>query len=168
MRDARIAAIYEGSNGVQAIDLVQRKLPLSGGATVAREIAAMRAVAARVEAVGGVEFGATAQRLGEAIDALERATRFVIDAPAHGGDALAGATPYLRLFGIALGGACLARAGLAAQTLRREGDDSQLGRVALARFFAETIAPAAGGLEAAVRSGAAALEHYESALAEAS
>jgi butyryl-CoA dehydrogenase len=43
MRDARIAAIYEGTNGIQAIDLVQRKLPLSGGETVRREIADMRA-----------------------------------------------------------------------------------------------------------------------------
>ena len=47
MRDARIAAIYEGANGIQAIDLVQRKLPLAGGATVRKEIAGMRAVVGR-------------------------------------------------------------------------------------------------------------------------
>ena len=46
MRDARVTAIYEGTNGIQAIDLVQRKLGLSGGATVAREIAEMRGVVA--------------------------------------------------------------------------------------------------------------------------
>src|SRR6202035_2648402 len=56
MRDARIAAIYEGANGVQAIDLVQRKLPLSDGATVAQEIALMRAIAADVAAHGGAAF----------------------------------------------------------------------------------------------------------------
>ena len=72
-------------------------------------------------------------------------------------DALAGATPYLRLFGLALGGACLAKAGLAAQKLAADGDASQLGRVALARFFAEKIAPGAAGLESAIRSGAGAL-----------
>jgi acyl-CoA dehydrogenase len=165
MRDARIAAIYEGANGVQAIDLVQRKLPLSNGAIVAQEIAGMRAIAADVAAQGGAEFGATAQRLEEAIDALDRATIFMTQAQgADAQDALAGATPYLRLFGLALGGACLAKAGLAAQRLRADGDGSQLGRVALARFFAEKIAPGAAGLEAAIQSGAGALQHFESAL----
>ena len=77
MRDARIAAIYEGTNGIQAIDLVQRKLPLSGGAAVAREIAGIRAVAADVASHGGDGFGATAQRLREAADALESATGFL-------------------------------------------------------------------------------------------
>ena len=79
-------------------------------------------------------------------------------------DALAGATPYLRLFGLALGGACLAKAGLAAQKLSESGDGSQLGRVALARFFAEKIAVGAAGLEAAISSGAGALREFESAL----
>ena len=168
LRDARIAAIYEGANGVQAIDLVQRKLPLSGGATVAQEIAGMRAIAADVAATGGVAFGATAPRLVEAIEALDRATKFLSEASgADTQDALAGATPYLRLFGLALGGACLAKAGLAAQNLAAQGDSSQLGRVALARFFAEKIAPGAAGLESAIRSGAGALQQFEAALAEA-
>jgi acyl-CoA dehydrogenase len=118
-------------------------------------------------AAGGEEFGATAQRLDEAIDALERASRFMRDAfGADARDALAGATPYLRLFALALGGACLAKAGLAAQALHGQGDSSQLGRVALARFFAEKIAVGAGGLEAAVVSGAGALRQCEAALAE--
>jgi acyl-CoA dehydrogenase len=165
MRDARIAAIYEGANGVQAIDLVQRKLALSNGATAAQEIAAMRAVAADVAAHGGDAFGATAQRLDEAIDALDRATKFMTQAlGADAQDALAGATPYLRLFGLALGGACLAKAGLAAQNLSAGGDSSQLGRVALARFFAEKIAVGAAGLEASIGSGAGALREFESAL----
>jgi acyl-CoA dehydrogenase len=169
LRDARIAAIYEGANGVQAIDLVQRKLPLSGGQTALSEIADMRAIVADVAATGGAAFGATAPRLLDAIAALERATAFVADAlGARMQDALAGATPYLRLFALALGGACLAKAGLAAQKLSVEGDSSQLGRVALARFFAENIATGAAGLESAIRSGAGAFEHYEKALAEAS
>jgi hypothetical protein len=167
MRDSRIAAIYEGANGVQAIDLVQRKLPLSGGATVAREIAFMRAIVAEVAQSGGEAFGATAARLGEAVDALEDASRFV--ARALGGDAasaLAGATPYLRLFALALGGASLAKAGLAAQRMAAEGDASQLSRVGLARFYAEKLAPAAPGLARAIGSGAAALQSYEAMLAD--
>ena len=168
MRDARIAAIYEGTNGIQAIDLVQRKLPLSGGVTVAREIAGIRAVAADVSARGGDGFGATARRLREAADALETATGFLREALARdSSEALAGATAYLRLFALALGGACLARAGLAALSAPpRAGGTSPVGRVALARFFAETLATAAPGLAQTVLSGGAALKSHDAALQE--
>ncbi|MFZ0208750.1 MAG: acyl-CoA dehydrogenase [Roseiarcus sp.] len=168
MRDARIAAIYEGANGIQAIDLVQRKLPLSGGAAVAREIGGIRAVAADVASHGGDGFGATAQRLGEAADALESATGFLRETLARDPDeALAGAAPYLRLFALALGGACLAKAGLAAQSAPRQaGGTPPLGRVALARFFAEKLATAAPGLAQTVLSGGAALKSHEAALQE--
>ncbi len=159
MRDARIASIYEGTNGIQAIDLVTRKLPLSGGATAAREIDGIRAIAARVAADGGPKFGATSARITAAADALARATDFLAgalrrDLPA----ALAGATPYLRLFGLTLGGACLAKAALAAKTApAAAGGTSAEGRVALARFFAEKLMTAAPGLADAVLSGAEAL-----------
>ncbi len=78
MRDARIAAIYEGANGIHAIDLVQRKLPLAGGETVKNEIAGIRAVAGDVAARGGAGFGLTAARLNEAADALEETTRMML------------------------------------------------------------------------------------------
>ena len=163
MRDARIAGIYEGTNGVQAIDLVLRKLPLSGGATVAREIAGIRAVIAEVASRGGDAFGATVQRLGEAADALETATQYLRGALAGDTEsALAGASSYLRLFGLALGGACLAKAGLAEQA----GGNSHGGRVVLARFFAEKLAIAAPGLAENVLSGDGALKSYEAALRE--
>jgi len=80
--------------------------------------------------------------------------------------ALAGATQYLRLFGLTLGGACLAKAGLAAEALAAKGDESELGRVGLARFFAEKLAVAAPGLARAIASGAMPLEPYEAILAE--
>jgi alkylation response protein AidB-like acyl-CoA dehydrogenase len=161
-RDSRIAAIYEGTNGVQAIDLVQRKLPLSGGATLKREIAAMRAVVAEVAASGEAEFGATAARLGEAVDALDEASAYLGGAlGADVASALAGATPYLRLFGLALGGVCLAKAGLAARSRPAER-----GRIGLARFFAEKLATAAPGLARSIQSGAAALDGCEAILAE--
>jgi hypothetical protein len=162
LRDSRIAAIYEGTNGIQAIDLVQRKLPLSGGATLKREIAAMRAVVAEVAASGEAEFGATAARLGEAVDALEQASAYL--GGALGADlasALTGATPYLRLFGLALGGACLAKAALAALSRPAER-----GRIGLARFFAEKLATAAPGLAHSILSGAAPLDGCAAMLAE--
>jgi len=161
VRDARIASIYEGTNGIQAIDLVQRKLPLSGGATLAREIALMRATIAEVAASGEPEFGPTAARLVEAVNALEQASAFLgralsADAPS----ALAGATPYLKLFGLTLGGVCLARAGLAART-----QPSERGRIGLARFYAEKLTTVAPGLARAIVSGGAALRACDAILA---
>jgi alkylation response protein AidB-like acyl-CoA dehydrogenase len=163
-RDSRIAAIYEGTNGVQAIDLALRKLPLGGGAAIAREIADMKVIEAQIAASGGAGFGATASHLGEALAAFERATRFMTAERSDPDDALAGATQYLRLFGLVHGGACLAKAGLAAEGLAKSGDSSELGRVALARFFAEKILPAAPGLAAAVENGAGALQDFERAI----
>ena len=162
LRDSRIAAIYEGTNGIQAIDLVQRKLPLSGGATLKREIAGMRAIVAEVAASGEAEFGATAARLGEAVEALERASDYLGDAlVADPASALAGAASYLRLFGLALGGACLAKAGLAARN-----QPAERGRIGLARFFAEKLATAAPGLAQSIQSGAAPLAGCDAILAE--
>jgi alkylation response protein AidB-like acyl-CoA dehydrogenase len=167
MRDSRIAAIYEGANGIHGVDLVQRKLPLAGGKTVAREIAGIRAVAGDVAAQGGAGFGATAARLNEAADALEETTHTMLKWLASDqNSALAGASQYLRLFGLTLGGACLAKAGLAAQALAISGDETQLGRVGLARFFTEKVAVAAPGLASAIASGGAALKPYEAILAE--
>jgi len=162
LRDSRIASIYEGTNGIQAIDLVQRKLPLAGGATLKREIADMRAIVAAVAASDEAEFGATAARLGEAVDALEQASAYL--GGALGADlasALAGATSYLRLFGLALGGVCLARAGLAARN-----QPAERGRIGLARFFAEKLATAAPGLAQSIQSGAAPLAGCDAILAE--
>jgi hypothetical protein len=80
--------------------------------------------------------------------------------------ALAGASPYLRLFGLALGGACLAKAGLAAQALASRGDRSECARVGVARFFAEKLMTAAPGLAQAIASGAGPLEPHETLLAD--
>src|SRR5437588_4670806 len=76
LRDARIAAIYEGTNGIQAIDLVQRKLGLSDGETVGQEIADMRQAIAPLAETNAEGFGAMGSCLREAVDALERATSF--------------------------------------------------------------------------------------------
>ena len=167
MRDARIAPIYEGTNGIQAIDLVQRKLSLSGAAAVRAEMALMRASVEAVRAANADTFGKTALRLSEALDALERATAYMLNA--LGGapdDALAGAAPYLRLFALARGGTALADAALAAHRLVSGGDhDPKLAaHITTARFFAENIAPAAGGLETAVTEGAASVHAAPAAL----
>ncbi|MGO4574013.1 acyl-CoA dehydrogenase [Microvirga sp. 2TAF3] len=168
LRDARIAPIYEGTNGIQAIDLVMRKLPLSGGDTVRAQIAAMRATVTRLLKEGTPSFRHTAPRLRDAVESLDRATGYLLkivlaNAPA---EALAGATPYLRLFALAQGGTALADAALAANRMMAEGDTdpAHAGRIALCRFFAENIAVGAKGLEDTVLSGAGFLHDANLAL----
>jgi len=157
-RDARIAAIYEGTNGIQAIDLVTRKVPLEGGNTVRLYLNELRAIAKAVQTSNAPAFGATGARLTEAVDSLERVTQWLL-AQKTSDATLAGATPYLRLFGNAAGGCMLASQALAAL---RAGDGA--GRTALARFFAENIAVQAAGLERSVTEGADSITNAEAAL----
>jgi len=150
LRDARIAPIYEGTNGIQAIDLVTRKLPLEGGEHVHGYIAELKAAADAVRKSNLDGFGRTAERLDEALDAVSEATRFLQAALAEGrqDEALAGATPYLRLISLAAGGACLARGAMA---------DETGGRTPLCRFFAENLLGETRALADRVLGGAASL-----------
>jgi acyl-CoA dehydrogenase len=77
-RDARIAAIYEGTNGIQAIDLATRKLPLSGGAAVGAYLDELRTAVAAVNAANDPAFGATGARLADAVESLARATQWML------------------------------------------------------------------------------------------
>jgi acyl-CoA dehydrogenase len=161
LRDARIAAIYEGTNGIQALDLVNRKIGLSGGNAVRAYIAELRRTVDAVNANNDPAFGFTGTRLGEALDSLERATEWLLGEIAKNPEAaLAGATPYLRMFGNAAGGCMLASEALAA--LRLSQDSAS--RVAIARFFAENIAVQAEGLERAVTEGADSVNKADAAL----
>jgi acyl-CoA dehydrogenase len=157
-RDARILPIYEGTNGIQAIDLVTRKLPLEGGKVVEGYIAELGQAAEEVRRSNRPEFGRMGERLGEAVAALADATRWMGGALRSNPEAaLAGAAPYLRLFGVAAGGIYLAKGALAAT--RDGAANGQSHSIAIARFFAENIATSAPGLKETVMTGA------ESALA---
>ncbi|ANT50533.1 acyl-CoA dehydrogenase [Mesorhizobium amorphae] len=147
-RDARIAPIYEGTNGIQAIDLVARKLPLGGGEHVHRYIGELKAVADAVRVSNVAGFGRTADNLDRALADLDAATRFLQKLLADGrsDEALAGATPYLRLISLAAGGAYLAQGALADH-----------GRVALCRFFAENLLGETRALKERVIGGAESL-----------
>src|SRR4051794_12155892 len=95
-RDARIGQIYEGTNGIQAIDLVTRKLPLAGGATVRAYLDQLRETVVAIAAVNDPAFGHTSARLAESIECLDRATAWLLDRlDREPATALAGATPYL-------------------------------------------------------------------------
>ncbi|HEU0061166.1 MAG TPA: acyl-CoA dehydrogenase family protein [Hyphomicrobiaceae bacterium] len=159
-RDARILPIYEGTNGIQAMDLVGRKLPLEGGKVVMDLIADLGRTVEAVRASNRPEFGRMGERLGEAVAALAEATRWIGGALARDADsAFAAAVPYLRLFGLTAGGVYLAKGALA--TTRNGAGPAQSHTdvpqaIAIARFFAETLATAAPGLKDSVVDGATA------------
>jgi butyryl-CoA dehydrogenase len=169
LRDARILTIYEGTNGIQAIDLVTRKLPLSGGATVRAAIARMRKVQAAIAAERSPAFGQAAARMRDAIESLDRATSWTLSALSGNRpeDALAGATPYLRLFGLAQGAAGLGELALASAKAMAAGDTApaHAGRIATFRFFADNLLTAAQGLEVSVTAGAQSVHDAPLALA---
>ena len=150
-RDARILPIYEGTNGIQAIDLVTRKLPLAGGNLIKQVIAEFEATARQLKTLNRLEIGRMGQRLSSTVVAFAEATAWMLEAIEHSPNlALAGATPYLRLFGLAAGGHYLAKGALAGLEV---GGPHAMESVALARFFAENISVAGPGLASVVTSG---------------
>jgi alkylation response protein AidB-like acyl-CoA dehydrogenase len=152
-RDARIAPIYEGTNGIQANDLVGRKLMRDGGAAARALMTDMRSTCEALPP-GGVR-----RSLEDGIAALERATdRLVAAWREDKAQALAGASPYLALFGTVTGGWLLARAAQAATRRLSQGDrstDVLETSVAMARFYADNVLPQAAALAAAASDGAA-------------
>ena len=153
LRDARIAPIYEGTNGIQAIDLVFRKLTQSGGECMRAMIGELRDLTRAAKTSNQPELGTTADRLDDAISDLEAATEHLTKALADGQqtEALAGATPFLRLFGLVEGAAGLTRGALVAD------DPSGRARRTTARFFAENLLVETSALRAAVTAGSSAV-----------
>jgi len=153
-RDARIAPIYEGTNGIQAIDLVSRKLPMRQGAAVADFIAHLTALDAQLESAGP-ELASIMLNLAAAVLTLRGATDFMLSAGSI--DRLAGAGPYLRLFGIVTGGWLMARQALAATRKLAAGSahaDFLQAKVVTAHFYCQQILAQASGLLPAVTAGA--------------
>lgn len=142
-RDARIAPIYEGTNGIQAADLVQRKLGLEEGATLAALLAEIAAE------------GRDAPALGALAGLVERDARWLADASID--DRLAGSYPFLTMLAVATAGMLMAR-----QLRAAEGEGPFLAmKRAACRFFLDRIVPEAAGLSAQVTGGAAALYAVE-------
>jgi 3-(methylthio)propanoyl-CoA dehydrogenase len=155
-RDARIAPIYEGTNGIQAIDLVGRKLPMRAGGAVADFLAGIEATAGELSGAGG-DLATIGKHLADGHAALRQATDWLLaNGLADPNNALAGATPYLRMCGIVTGGWLLARGAAAAQRALDEGRgdaDFLRQKVVTARFFAEQVLPQAAGLVPSVTAG---------------
>ncbi|NVM99484.1 acyl-CoA dehydrogenase [Arthrobacter sp. SDTb3-6] len=151
VRDVRIAAIYEGTNGIQAADLVGRKLGVRGGASMLEFLASMRGIETGL-ADAGADFESIRKELSRQFDALEEATRWMLaNGPAGPDAALAGSTPYLRMWGLCTSAWMLARAALAAPAT---GDPALAqAQLVLARFHAEQLLPQCASLLGAATAG---------------
>ena len=164
VRDARIAMIYEGTNGIQALDLVGRKLPAHMGRNLR---SFFHPVAAFIEANGGAnDAGGPLQPLVKGLEkafgALQLATAHIAEkGMADPEEAGAAATDYLRLLGLVAIGYCFARAAKIAggKLAAGAGEDAAFytAKLATARFFLERILPQAGGLLMAIKAGKASM-----------
>ena len=164
LRDARITPIYEGTTGIQANDLIGRKLARDGGLAAQAVIAQMREVAAELSAEPNLS--AVAPVFSAAIDALERSIRYVVQNYATDIRSVSvGAVPLLKLFGIVAGGWQLLRSALIAQrrlaATKEGGADSGFAdagfyeaKIATARFYASYVLSQAPGLAHGVVHGA--------------
>ena len=165
MRDARIAAIYEGTNGIQAMDLVGRKLQGDGGAAARSFITNAHEEAVILKAAKREDLAHIGERLLAATEALSASTDWLLESaktdPNH---ALASATPYLKQFGNVAGGFYLARGAMAAALAVNEGagDINWLeSKIAIATFFADNYLTEAVGLTDAVIVGAEGVARIE-------
>jgi hypothetical protein len=132
LRDARIAPIYEGTNAIQAIDLVRRKLRVDDGAALRSLCADIRNTAEDLADHPGL--ASVGARLRKAVDALEGAANWMLER--RGVESLAAASPFLKLAGDVVGGWLLAQQAMAAEG----GDNAWLrSKPALARLYASQI-----------------------------
>ncbi len=157
LRDARITPIYEGTTGIQANDLIGRKLARDGGRAAQALIVQMRALAKELAAAPSL--AGPAQAFSGAIDALERATRYVVEN--YGTDIRAvsvGAVPMLKLFGIVAGGWQLLRSALISKqrldAQARSGAGFYEAKIATAQFYADHVLCQASGLAHSIVHGA--------------
>ncbi len=149
-RDARITAIYEGTTGIQALDLIGRKIARENGVTVRRVIADMSALDGALAAVDGKAFAAIRTALAEGVSALSACVDYIVsDFGKDGATVAAGSVPFLKLMGIVSGGWQMARAALAADARLKAGEgdaDFYQAKIATCQFYALHIMPQAAGL----------------------
>ena len=167
LRDARITAIYEGTTGIQAADLVGRKIGYEKGATAAVVIAQMRKEASGLKQNSNADVAAQHDALVRSIDALAHATKWVVEHFQQDPNAVAAVSvPYLKLWGIVAGGWLMARAAeIAAAKLAAGAGDAAFctTKIATARFYVEHILPQAPALAEEITGGAASVLAFDSA-----
>jgi acyl-CoA dehydrogenase len=156
LRDARITTIYEGTTGIQANDLVGRKVGMEKGATALAVIEAMRGLDAPL--AKDSELGGIRVNFKDAVDSLAEATRWLVETFPKNPKAASGVSvPYLKLFGTVAGGWMMARAALIAQKKLKQPDaDREFleAKLVTARFYAEHELPKAATFAREVTRGA--------------
>ena len=142
-RDVRITTIYEGTTGIQALDLVGRKLAQDMGATATRVIGVMQKVVKQLEESNHDDVKALAGPLSKAIGALAETSQFIgMSAMGDLRKAVACSVPYLKLWGITAGGWQMARAALVAAEKLDAGDaDAEFykAKITTARFYGSHV-----------------------------
>ncbi|WP_370373987.1 acyl-CoA dehydrogenase [Henriciella pelagia] len=155
-RDARILPIYEGTNGIQALDLIGRKLARDRGRAVGEMIAEIQAVHDALNAADHVTLRAIAGRIAPALSDLQAASDYLLQTAGENmPSAAVGATPYMTLWGTVAGGWVMATEALEAAKRLANGDENKQyleTKLATARFFADQMLPRSSGLLEAVRS----------------
>jgi len=147
LRDARITTIYEGTTGIQANDLIGRKIAYEKGVTIKLMIAEMRALDGELAKVTHPGIAVIRRSLSEGVAALTEATDWLlVTFPHNMKAAAAGAVPFLKLFGVVAGGWQMARAALIAKRRLDENAESYdfyRAKIGTARFYAEHVLPLA-------------------------
>ncbi len=168
MRDARVLSIYEGTNGIQANDLVFRKLVKDGGNAFREMLVEVDACLIELSKLGSVDgFAAMQRHLADSSTALRSSADWMLkNAPANPSLAAAGATPFLRLAGNTLGGYYLIKSAMIAQKILASGTaggdaDFLKAKIATAGFFAANVLPISTGLATMVMEGAATTMAFE-------
>ena len=155
LRDARITTIYEGTTGIQAGDLVGRKIAREGGQTVKGWLSVLGEFDKELAKSRNPDIQVIRQRLSAGAQAVSESVEFILGAASKDPNAaFAGAVPFLKLMGIVAGGWQLARSALICEG-KKQGDQSfYAAKITTARFFADHVLSQAPGLAATVSQGA--------------
>ncbi|HWA38908.1 MAG TPA: acyl-CoA dehydrogenase C-terminal domain-containing protein, partial [Burkholderiales bacterium] len=154
LRDARITTIYEGTTGIQASDLVGRKIAREGGATAKAVVAQWRQFDAELAKSASPDVQAIRRQFAAGVQAVSDSVDFICK-ETNPYSAFAGAVPFLRLMGIVAGGWQMARAALAAEKKMASDKAFCEAKIKTARFYADHVLVQATALKETVVGGAA-------------
>ena len=155
LRDSRIAPIYEGTNGIQALDLMFRKLPLDNGQAMQRLLGDVQKVIDDMKNDDEI-ISSMAEKLQKEVDTLSEVTLWLGGRMLEGElvDASAAATPYLKMFGQVLGGYYMGKAAiLANKKYKQTNDEFYSDKLTLSKFYIEQLLPLSSGYASAVTAG---------------
>ena len=155
LRDARIAPIYEGTNGIQALDLMFRKLPLDNGQAMQRLLSDVNKVIEEMKK-DDEDIVLMAEKLEKEVNTLSEITLWLGSKLLEGElvDASSGATPYLKMFGQVFGGYYMGKAAmLANKKFKETGDEFYKDKITLSKFYIEQLLPLASGYASSVTAG---------------